>query len=650
MPASSRPAVGRSWFDKSQLPFVGMARGYLPTEFTPGTFSLLQNVDVSPTSISTRKDMALLFPQSGAPVSFYGATTGCLWASDGDYFLALRAAGSLSYRQIGYVPTSGDGWKTLVLSRDGSKPCQFVRVGDEIILFHPDGNLVLSSNGSGTLVSRPLGITRQAYFESFAYNGLTNPGYRLYRYGIDCVRTASGIPVNSSSIWRLPTDAKFYTDCVGEFAIPATIGFDAIRIWRSKQLNISETSSNNVLVGSPDELYLLCTIPLSSIPDTGTLVIGAVEISKVSAGIYRMQDATEDIALDDTTLQGIESINLDPIPASPCGALVGARFWVGHNDGLAYSNPQGTLWRELFDPLNAFDLQRPVTGICEHFGDLMATSISETWRVAGGNPESGTQHIASWGCASARRMARAQGVGLFAVNQDNELRLLNSSMTWVDSIGGIPFSKQLGPVTASNGQLNVVLCAGNLYVSSTNSIMRLNLADGCGWSEYRVDGQYLSYAFLYAGGASVGFCDAFKMRGFALSGNTGYDASNDAGVMVTTIVKIDTVLAAVEGFLELWSVECYAKAMGAPELTCTVQGRPWTDASGSFNPPISGEFERILLTAPRATAYKSRPVGRYLCASLYFYGLVNMIDLKLQGIAQSYARPGWSPFNVFGAP
>lgn len=647
MPAATRPSTGRNWFDVSQLPFVGMARNYSPTEYSKGVFSLLKNVDVTPTGISTRKDLKNLFPSKGGPFNFFKATTACMWASDGDYFLALRSDGILSYRKIGYVPSSGDGWGALALSRDGSKSCQFVRVGEEIILFHPDGNLVLSSDGAGSLVQRPLGIARQAYFESFAYNALAVPGFKLYRYGIDCVRTVSGVPVNSSSIWRLNNDAKFYTDCVGEFAIPTTIGYDTIRIWRSKQLNITADSGNNVVVGSPDELYLLCSIPLSSIPDTGTLEIGDVEISKVSAGIYRMQDDTMDISLDDTTVQGIDSINLDPIPASPCGALVGGRFWVGHDSDLAYSNPQGTIWRELFDPLNSMKIGVSVTGICEHFGDVIALSVAETWRVPSGNPDAGRMKVESWGCESARKMACAGGVGLFAINQDGAFRLLNSSMQWVKTIGAIPFSDHFGAATASNGQMTVEVCAGNIYVTSTNSIMRLNLADGCGWSEYQIDGSYLSYAFTYADGAAVGFCDAFKMRGVFLSGNTGWDDYDDLGSRSTIGVRASMVLSAVEGIVELWSVEAYAKSSAAPEMTCTVQGREWGQSS-SQNPAVPGEFERYQVIAPRATTYKSRPVGRYVQASITLDRVAEILDLKLQGIAQSYVRPGWSPFNVFG--
>ena len=666
MAITSRAGVSKSMVDRSNKPFVGAAPGYGLSEIGQGAFSTLQNMDIYPGHLDTRKPLLSLVPPKASPPPgfFNGNVVDCLKIGDNEYILALNKNGNLYMRQIGYTPPSGDGWMIHAISRDADKGGQFMQFNDEVILFHPDGNLAIYYEvRSSSINFRTIGIERQWHGIASQYSISDGANYGLFKHGIECVsRNGDGVAIRSSSIDRNTFDTVSYGGIQFFTASKdSVIGYDSIRVWRSKQLNVSTDSSNNVAVGSPDELYLIAEFTWLEIPSAigyaKAVENGAVKLWLESAGVYEFEDRTIDADIDDTTVQGIDAINLSILPPANGGAMAGARIWTAHDDGLRYSNIRGTIWGELHDPLNRKPMDAEVVAVVEHFGDVLAMGKSRSWRIASGDPTNNPISVGAWGCAGAGMVRSIPDVGAFAVNQDGFLRVIGSGLQWVGSIGGVPFSDMLGTVGTAFNSINVVMYCGDLFIGLPNYTLKLNISSGCGWSSYKHKYHYLTYAFLYNGGASLGFADSKNMASFQLAPKTQTiefaDDNCQDGVHSSSPIMtiVSGAISSSSGFVELFSADVVAEVgtgSSAPsEVHCYADGHDY-GVGESVVPVRNGVVEKYSLIAPKATSYLARPIGKEIRFDITTHGYMSVKDVVYHYKAQDKVRPGFNPHAIFG--
>lgn len=666
MPQVSRTGTSRALLEQSNKPFVGSAPGYDLSQIGKGIFHALQNVDVYSDRIETRKPLLSLVPPVNYPPPKYfnGCVVDCLKIGDYEYILSLNKNGNLYMRQIGYTPPSGDGWTIHTISRDADNGGQFMQYNDEVILFHPDGNLAIYYDVRDYDIHfRTLGIERQWHGTSSLHAISDGANYGLFRHGIECTsRNGDGVAIRSSSIDRNTFDTVSYGGVMTFSASKdSEIGYDSIRVWRSKQLNVSTDSSNNVAVGSPDEMYLIAEFTLLEIPSVigyaNAVENGAVKLWLDSVGVYKFEDRTLDNEIDDTTVQGIDAINLSILPAANGGAMVGARIWTANDDGLRYSNIRGTIWGELHDPLNRKPMDAEIVAVVEHFGDVLALGKSRSWRVASGDPTNNPISVGAWGCAGVGMVRSIPDVGAFAVNQDGFLRVIGSGMQWTGTIGGVPFSDMLGTIGTTANSINAVMYCGDLFIGLPYNVLKLNLSSGCGLSLYKHEYHYLTYAFLHNGGKSLGFADSKNMASFSLASKTGvYDWLRDEcqdGTHSTALISVllSGAISSASGFVELFAVDVVAEVgMGSTspsDFHCYADGHDY-GSGGSVVPTINGVVNKYTLIAPKATSYLARPIGKEIRFDITSTGYMSVKDIVYRYKAQDKVRPGFNPHAIFG--
>ena len=642
---TARRANGRSEASISQRPFIGAAPALAPMQRGPGVFSDLLNVDVYQDRLASRKP----FTPAGAglPAGDYSAAISVLMQSDsGD--LALT-----------YLPTTGIlygsmlGGSSVVSVSTGATgaDCHLVADDKAAVLFSASGNRVINYAFSALSV-RALGLQRFTYFGTMHNAAATS--YKLYRYGIELCRKTGGVITESSSINRCKSSSKFTTYGGGAFNLTSFgLGYyDTVRFWRSMQLNVTTSSLNNVAVGSPDELYLLASFSVDSLPTvTGNSVtVGPVTVTKTAAGWSFSESAVDD-DLDDTTIQTIESINLLPFPACASGCHASGRYWGVVDGGIAYSMPGGTLYRELYDPLNVLRTPGEQPAAIAYFcGDVIVFTAGGTWRVTSADPVNGIHKIASFGVSHASRLGVLDGVGIFAVCQDDLCRLLTPSLSWVDRVGGVAFSEHVGSLFSS---CSVSAHCGDVYVADTTAgLWKLNLSAGCGWSRYSMGSDSFCASLLYADGASVAFLRASDRRPFCFASSEGWTDTADDDTFSAFSCVAAASLDAGRGMFELRSAKMrmhsYLAYSSSVAISATVQGQAWTPfgtaPSAAIPASIVSELEVL---APMATAYKARPVGRWMIVALTYGGGVDLYELILCGMVQESVRPGWNPLAIF---
>lgn len=635
----------RSEFKLEQSPFVGAAPALQQVQRSAGVFADLVNVDVFQDHLESRKPLAYCGAGLGGDLT--GAISETMWTDSGDYVVTYRpATGALDAVLIGGATAMGTN------SGAVSPDCQLVRSDKSAVLFTAAGNKVITVE-NGLLFSRDLGLASYAGLGPSFHPTATE--YKLYRYGIEVCRSTNGVITESSGIRRKGTNSKFTTDAGGYFQLEdhTLLKYDTVRLWRSMQLNITTDALNNVAAGSPDELYLVATIPLEYLPSAEgeVLTIGTVSVRVDGIG-WKFTDTTTDDGLDDTTVQTIESINLSPFPACGSGCHAAGRFWGVVDGGVAYSLPGGTIYRELFDPLNVLNTpgEQP-TAVLEFYGDVLVFTKGSTWRIIAGDPVNGIYKVAGFGVSSHAHLGEVEGIGVFAVNQDSRCRVLTTSLNWVEEVGGIPFSDHIGDLFDSG--FRVASCCGDVFVTTSGGdIWKLNLSAGRGWSRYAIAGTSFAGAVTYADGASVAFLRASDRRPFRLVDSSLQVDTTDEGATSVFTCSVVTSLDAGRGFVELRETLARMHSRiaddGSVQLSVSVQGQAWTPTEIPYAVIPEGEMAELRILAPRATAYRARPVGRWMLVTMTYTGGVDLYGFILQGVAQASVKPSWNPLAIFG--
>lgn len=644
---TSRRGNGRSEVQAKQSPFIGAAPALEHGQRGVGVFADLLNVDVFKDHLESRKPFIFAGPSVGTGLT--NAVSTCVWDDSGDYVLTWNP----TLQTLTAAKIDSDSKQSYGLGF-GSENCQLVRSDKSAVLFSDGGNGLVSLT-SGTLSARALGLSNYAKFGS-----MDNPfakTYKLYRYGIEVCRKTDGVITESSSIRRCSRNSKFVTSGGGFFSLAYHNWgyYDVVRIWRSMQLNVTADSLNNVAVGSQDELYLVATIPVDSLPTTagGTYTIGKVVVTKYADdGWWSFVETLADDDLDDTTVQTIDSINLSPFPACPSGCHAGGRYWGVVDGGVAYSLPGGTIYRELFDPLNVLSTpgEQP-TAIVEFYGDVIVFTAGSTWRITAADPVNGISKITSFGVAKPSHVGVLEGIGVFAVCQDQRCRIMTTSLSLVESVGGISFSEHVGKLF-SNG-CSVVAHCGDIYVADlTAGLWKLNLSSGCGWSRYSMASDTFCGAVVYADGAKIAFIRASDRRPFRfLTGSSSIDVTSDGGQSQFSCSVVAS-LDAGRGYFELRDVCLRALShlsdVSTIVLSAVSQGQSWTpDGAAPYGVVAAGTMSELQVLAPRATAYRARPVGRWMTVSLSYRGGVDLYEFILNGVMQETVRAGWNPLAIF---
>ena len=637
----------RSEFKLEQSPFVGAAPALQPVQRSAGVFADLVNVDVFQDHLESRKPLAYCGAGLGGDLT--GAISETMWTDSGDYVVTYRpATGTINAALIGGTTAMETG------SGAVSPDCQLVRSDKSAVLFTAAGNKVITVE-NGLLFSRDLGLASYAKLGSM--NNYQATTYKLYRYGIEVCRKTGGVITESSSIRRYGYNAKFTTSGGAYFQLQnRTLAlYDTVRLWRSMQLNVTTDSLNNVAVGSPDELYLLASIPVSSLPLTvgAYITVSGVKITKApESEWWQFEESTTDDGLDDTTVQTIESINLSPFPACGSGCHAAGRFWGVVDGGVAYSLPGGTIYRELFDPLNMLNTpgEQP-TAVLEFYGDVLVFTKGSTWRITAGDPANGIYKVAGFGVSGPAYLGEVEGVGVFAVNQDSRCRVLTTSLNWVEEVGGIPFSDHIGDLFVSG--CRVASCSGDVFVTASGGdIWKLNLSAGRGWSRYAIAGTSFAGAVVYADGASVAFLRASDRRPFKRVNSSLQVDTTDEGATSIFSCSVAASLDAGRGFVELRETLARMHSRiaddGSVQLSVSVQGQAWTPTEIPYAVIPDGEMSELRILAPRATAYKARPVGRWMLVTLTYTGGVDLYGFILRGVTQASVKPSWNPLAIFG--
>jgi hypothetical protein len=129
------------------------------------------------------------------------------------------------------------------------------------------------------------------------------------------------------------------------------------------------------------------------------------------------------------------------------------------------------------------------------------------------------------------------------------------------------------------------------------------------------------------------------------------DATDEGAISIFTCSVVASMDAG-RGFVELRDVQARMHSRiadtGSVQLFVSSHGQAWTAEQTPYASIPAGEMTELRVLAPRATAYKARPVGRWMLLTLTYTGGVDLYGLILRGVAQAQVKPSWNPLAIFG--
>lgn len=553
-----------------------------------------------------------------------------------------------------------------------------VNASGGLCVFSSFGNAVVEIIG-GVPTWRKMGYNSALSCATPGPPGLVGINQGAYCYGVALVRMVDGIVIRSSGVRRtfdytgnnsvvveLGYGQQLASVTVGVSAYQygsntnmisdAAEGWTHIRLYRSKNLRSA--------VGAQNEMYLVQEIERSAF-------LARAYHGETWSPIVRDfdDDVVMDSMVDDSTLILADEIDLKPIPNTAFGAASHRRIWFSNGYGnLSYAGLPNSKYSEQYIPILS-DVKvcsedgTPIVCMVAIGDDIVVFKPTSTYRIVGGDASGDVLLVDTLiGVSDARSICPVPGFGVFALCTDGIFRLLDTSFSWTETIGGFNFSTPVKGIFSVGSKIRGVAHKGRVFLydaayvygeGTSDVLYVLHLSPVIGWSRY-------IYGFTAL--RDIGALVAVNYRTDLLMIPSNkppvlvdvmtaerdyfYDGDGVSDLIDARIVTPSTLTTT--GYLELWSVLVHAACVERLVRLENVysSGRAWYQSD-----PVLALPQSVLEGVARFQwcALSPRPIGFDIALALRFTNAGTLHSIEWGGMSNNGPTASdWDPYSVRG--